>query len=430
MINSITNQLVGVTFYIQPQNAGHIQCNNENIATNQYIRSGFDTKCTAISNNGFEFSNWVENLGKDSTRTISAAVNPNLWYTPLINWFESFADILGFKTVNSDSATFTVTQYGNFTANFEEVPPPLPPEYWATIFGVVVSSIVGSWFIPGIITWAKSKSHIRRLYDYHKTIDSLYSDRKLDIDDIKSLDELNRNIGDVYIRGKITDQHYTNLKNEISLLYEEIYKKRIDSLNGKSTDDDNIIRSLTEIKDDVEDDYAKEAGIPSVFEDQKYEPTVGIDLKYRPTTIPYKPTPSEPLVYHLHGISDIPQSMVLTEKDYFDFAISLAKMKPTEALPSWVNKALAGSLLFMGYRLEDITFRVIFQALTAIIDEGLLRPVSVAVQLPPKSLGAAQNYLKLYTKKMFEVDVCWGNLKDFCTALRQQWNNHMRAESK
>jgi hypothetical protein len=136
------------------------------------------------------------------------------------------------------------------------VPPPLPPEYWATIFGVV-SSIVGSWFIPGIITWSKSKSHIKRLHDYHKRIDSLYSDGKLDVAHFNSLDELNRNIGDGYARGKITDQHYTNLKNEISLLYEEIFKKRIDSLNGK-INDENITRSLTEIKEDIEDAYSKE----------------------------------------------------------------------------------------------------------------------------------------------------------------------------
>jgi len=134
------------------------------------------------------------------------------------------------------------------------VPPPLPPEYSATIFGVV-SSIVGSWFIPGIITWSKSKSHIKRLHDYHKRIDSLYSDGKLDVAHFNSLDELNRNIGDGYARGKITDQHYTNLKNEISLLYEKIFKKRIDSLNGKITNDD--IKSLTEIKDAIEDVYTK-----------------------------------------------------------------------------------------------------------------------------------------------------------------------------
>jgi YVTN family beta-propeller protein len=254
---SINKVVVGITFSINPSNSGHIKCNNENIATNQYTRIGLDTECTAVPNKGFEFSNWVENLGNNSTKTISTVAKSNFWYTPIIDWLKSFADTIGWKTDNYDSATFTVTRYGTFIANFEEVPPPLPPEYWATIFGVVVSSIVGSWFVPGIISWTKSKSHVIRFYGYHKQIHYLYSDGKLDLDDIKSLDELNRDIEDDYARGKITDHHYTNLKNEISLLYQEIFKKRIDSLHGKNTNDDNITRSLIEIKEDLEDFYAK-----------------------------------------------------------------------------------------------------------------------------------------------------------------------------
>jgi YVTN family beta-propeller protein len=255
---SINEIIVGVTFGINPPNSGYIRCNKDEIPIHEYQKIEFGTQCTAEPNKGFGFSNWVENFGTNSTKKISTAAKSNFWYTPITDWFESFADTLGFKTVSYDSATLSITRYGSFTANFQEVPPPLPPEYWATIFGVVVTSIIGSWFIPGIITWVKSKSHIRRLYDYHKRIDSLYSsDGELNADDIKPLNDLSRDIGDVYARGKITDQHYTNLKNEISVLYQEIYKKRIDSLNNKITKDDNTTRSLTEIKEDVEDVYAK-----------------------------------------------------------------------------------------------------------------------------------------------------------------------------
>ena len=37
----------------------------------------------------------------------------------------------------------------------------------------------------------------------------------------------------------------------------------------------------------------------------------------------YNPTAAEPLVYHLYGDLELPQSMVLTEKDYFDFLINI-----------------------------------------------------------------------------------------------------------
>ena len=53
-----------------------------------------------------------------------------------------------------------------------------------------------------------------------------------------------------YTKGKISEQHYVDLKNEISVLYEDIYKKRIDSLNGDGV-------SMDKIKEDIEDAYAK-----------------------------------------------------------------------------------------------------------------------------------------------------------------------------
>ena len=37
----------------------------------------------------------------------------------------------------------------------------------------------------------------------------------------------------------------------------------------------------------------------------------------------YQPSPDKPLVYHLHGYAETPQSMVLTESDYLDFLIRL-----------------------------------------------------------------------------------------------------------
>ena len=52
--------------------------------------------------------------------------------------------------------------------------------------------------------------------------------------------------------------------------------------------------------------YLIRAGIESIFKVSKY-----------------KPTRNKPLVFHLHGDINIPQSMVLTETDYNDFVIAL-----------------------------------------------------------------------------------------------------------
>jgi hypothetical protein len=39
----------------------------------------------------------------------------------------------------------------------------------------------------------------------------------------------------------------------------------------------------------------------------------------------YVPNPAKPLVFHLHGTFELPQSMVLTESDYLDFLIRLSQ---------------------------------------------------------------------------------------------------------
>jgi len=76
----------------------------------------------------------------------------------------------------------------------------------------------------------------------------------------------------------------------------------------------------------------------------------------------YVPTPEKPVVFHLHGRIDIPDSLVLTEDDYLDF---LKKISEEQALlPPPIEEAFtANSLLFLGYWLADWNFRVIFRSL-------------------------------------------------------------------
>jgi hypothetical protein len=143
----------------------------------------------------------------------------------------------------------------------------------------------------------------------------------------------------------------------------------------------------------------------------------------------YRPSEYKPLVYHIHGIIDLPQSMVLTERDYIDFIINLSKDE--KLLPTMIRKALAAtSLLFIGYSLEDINFRIIFQGIMSMIKSPFQLP-SIAVQLPPslteddtlteEKREKALRYLDDYTKNMFKVRVYWGDAKEFAEALRKRW---------
>jgi hypothetical protein len=59
---------------------------------------------------------------------------------------------------------------------------------------------------------------------------------------------------DDYANGNISEQHYNNLNNKVSVLYEEIYKKKIDLFDGKYTNG----ALLDKIKDvNINDSYTK-----------------------------------------------------------------------------------------------------------------------------------------------------------------------------
>jgi hypothetical protein len=142
------------------------------------------------------------------------------------------------------------------------------------------------------------------------------------------------------------------------------------------------------------------------------------------------PTPACPLVYHLHGHSDVPQSMVLTEDDYLTFLVRLSKDNSEPLLPSPIRSALAStSLLFVGYSLADWDFRVLFRGLIGSLG-ATLGYTSIAVQLDPSSNDEpedrrreAQQYLSSYFEKLqtIKVRMYWGDARDFSRELGERW---------
>lgn len=132
----------------------------------------------------------------------------------------------------------------------------------------------------------------------------------------------------------------------------------------------------------------------------------------------FEPTPATPIVFHLHGHDEVPESLVLTEDDYIDFLVNISRRQ--DLLPARIQEAMTGaSLLFVGYRLADLDFRVLFRGLVESL-EGGLRRFSVAVQLPPQDAGQ-QRYWEYYFRRM-EVKVYWGDARNFVTELQEKWS--------
>ncbi len=240
VINSMKKEVVaGVAFNLIPLKSGSIICDTDlgrlDAPINHFLYVTSGAKCTAKPSKGFEFSSWSESLNGNSTRTVSASSGSN--WTPMLDFFaiklddpassSPFTSFLDFINVGSDdpAATLTVNRFGNFTAYFRALPSPLPAEYWATLFSVSVTAVVGAWLIPTSIGWIRLRKQISVLHSYHRNVTSLYNDHKLDERDLEELDSMNSNIADSYAKGKINNEQHANLKKEVSALYEEIYRK-------------------------------------------------------------------------------------------------------------------------------------------------------------------------------------------------------------
>ena len=247
VIDGETNKVVaGVKFNIYPPNSGNIKCNDLNFPLNQFLY--VSSECKAKPNKGFEFISWIENLENNSNRTIQESAEGNYI-------LKSLYDVFGYKP---DDPAASLFQFGDYTANFKALPPPIPSEYLIPLYGIIITTIVG-WSIPSIINWIRTKSNIKTLSYYHKEIISIYNDGKLDEKDFEHLNVIKNSISNDYSKGKLNERHYESLQNEISISYEEIFKKRIDSsINESSTNKEDKKKQFNKINEDIEDAYSKE----------------------------------------------------------------------------------------------------------------------------------------------------------------------------
>jgi hypothetical protein len=148
----------------------------------------------------------------------------------------------------------------------------------------------------------------------------------------------------------------------------------------------------------------------------------------------FVPTPEEPLVYHLHGLERYPESLVLSEDDYLDFLVK-ASEESTDShapfIPLYLSAALTeSSPIFLGYRLHDWDFRVVFRGIIK-VKHVSLRGFGIAIQLDPAeqreitNSQEARDYLKTYFEpEKFVVE--WGTTDSFVARLCKKWDEWRR----
>ena len=239
---------VGITFNIFPLNSGRIVCGDEKTEypVNQYLYEEPGITCIAKANSGYEFVGWNENIDSNTTRPLKPCIEESH------NLFDPFIEPIQ-KTLNiyNDTAktSFCITQYGTFTASFRELPAPLPTAYWIPLYGLIISTIIGA-SIPSIIGWTKTRGDIKKSSLHHNKIKSIYDEGRRDDNDLELLNKLKNEISDSFSKGKISQSRYSNLKDEISILYQEIFMKKIDSMDDDKEIDLSLkLKLVREIKD-------------------------------------------------------------------------------------------------------------------------------------------------------------------------------------
>jgi hypothetical protein len=79
---------------------------------------------------------------------------------PPPSFWDSISDFFHMKPDPPES-NLNITKFGSFTANFRALPAPIPPEYVATLIGVVATAFVGTWLTPALIGWRKTKMQLK-----------------------------------------------------------------------------------------------------------------------------------------------------------------------------------------------------------------------------------------------------------------------------
>lgn len=142
---------------------------------------------------------------------------------------------------------------------------------------------------------------------------------------------------------------------------------------------------------------------------------------------------ANPIVFHLFGHADAPDSLVLTEDDYLDFL--MMREQEEKIVPTQVASAFKlHSLLLLGYRFSDLDFRVLLRILNFYRSkQSISKHVSlqfVAERDSPEQanekVSQVQKLLGAYCSDYHHVKVCWCTSRQFLSELQRRWKEYSR----
>ena len=152
------------------------------------------------------------------------------------------------------------------------------------------------------------------------------------------------------------------------------------------------------------------------------------------TDLEFTPNIVNPLVYHLYGLEDYPQTLVLSEDDYINFLISMVEDTNTlnPIVPLSLRRSLGEShLLLLGYRLVDWDFRVLFRFILKFRrDEFSPRGMVIQLKQTDRNISNVEKSLqylgRYFDRKKFDIE--WNNAESFIQKLWNEWNMYRQGQ--
>jgi hypothetical protein len=159
-----------------------------------------------------------------------------------------------------------------------------------------------------------------------------------------------------------------------------------------------------------------------------------IRKEHRTITGEFNASITNPLVYHLYGLEEYSQTLVLSEDDYINFLISITEDTNTlnPKIPLYLRRAVGESqLVLIGFRLSDWDFRVLFRLMMNFRIDNF-SPRGMLIQLQDKenmaSNANAIEYLKRYFgRKSFDIE--WNSADRFVQDLWNEWDSLRQEQS-
>ena len=127
----------------------------------------------------------------------------------------------------------------------------------------------------------------------------------------------------------------------------------------------------------------------------------------------YSPTAAEPLVYHLLGVAQYVDSLVLTEDDFLDYLGNLCEGQgnhATDFIPALVRRTFSDDLAVLGFHLDSWAFRVLYAGLIKRSGKSEDRGVC-GIQLPNSE--EERTYWEDYLEREAKFQVYWGTLEAY-----------------